>query len=111
MTCWLSDLGLSPDEVAQRIGKYERNPVDPIFDGLSENTLALLHQAVMDQKNGGAIPVPEEFSQEVWHRDLDARPHSRDLQKARIFLEEILEDYFTSEGLPKQPSSVYTCIG
>ena len=73
--------------------------------------MALLHQAVMDQKNGGAISLPVEFSQEVWHRNLDSRPHSRDLQKARIFLEEILEDYFTSEGLPKQPGSVYTCIG
>ena len=106
-----SELGLSPDEVAQRIGKYERNPADPVFSGLSEDALALLHQAVMDQKNGDAIPVPEEVSQEVWHRNLDSRPHSRDLQKARIFLEEILEDYFTSEGLPRQPGSVYTCIG
>ncbi len=85
-----SDLCLSPDEVAQRIGKYERNPEDPIFLGLSEDTLALLHQAVMDKKNGGQIPLPAEFSEEVWHRDLDTRPHSRDLQKARIFLEEIL---------------------
>jgi hypothetical protein len=33
-----------------------------------------------------ANPIP------MWHKDLDKRPHERDLMKAQIFLEEILED-------------------
>ena len=47
-----------------------------------------------------------------WHYDLQNRPNARDLKKAEYFLEEILEDYFlTADGLPRDPISLYSCIG
>lgn len=106
-----SDLGMSPNEIAQLMGKYERNPDDPQFLALSEDSIAMLRQAALDKKTGQQIPIPEEFDEEVWHRDLEKRPHARDLMKAKIFLSEILEDYFTEDGSAKHPGSVYTCIG
>ena len=78
---------------------------------MSEDALALLHQAIVDKQQTGFVPPPAEFPEEVWHRDLSTRPSERDLMKARFFLEEILEDYFTSEGLPRRAGSVYQCIG
>ncbi len=105
------ELSMPPSEIAQLIGKYERSPQSAAFSGFSEDVMALLHQAVVDKQQGGMQSVPPEFSAAPWHRNLDRRPHQRDLLKARIFLEEILEDYFTEEGLPKRPGSVYQCIG
>ncbi len=109
---WLaSDLHLELSQVAPLIGRYERNPQDPSLKAMGEDALAMLQQAVTDKQQGGPQVLPPEFSDAVWHRDLEQRPHARDLRKAEIFLEEILEDYFTEEGLPKAPGSVYTCIG
>ena len=86
-------------------------PCSPAFAALSEDAIALLHQAVLDKHQGTLVPTPAEFPEEVWHRNLSTCPNDRDLKKAQIFLEEILEDYFTEEGLPKRAGSVYQCIG
>ena len=106
-----AELNIHPSETAQMIGIYEREPCSSALSDLSEDAMALLHQAILDKQQGGAVPVPAEFSEEVWHRNLSVRPNKRDLLKAKIFLEEILEDYFTSEGLPRRAGSVYQCIG
>lgn len=46
-----------------------------------------------------------------WHYDVQRRPSERDLIKARIFLEEIIEDHFlTFNGDPRPPYSMYTSI-
>jgi hypothetical protein len=39
----------------------------------------------------GGVDMPKE-PMPAWHHDLQNRPHERDLMKAEIFLEEILED-------------------
>lgn len=106
-----AELNIHPGETARLIGIYERDPQSPALSGLSEDALALLHQAIVDKQQMGFVPPPAEFPEEVWHRDLSARPNARDLKKAQFFLEEILEDYFTSEGLPRRAGSVYQCIG
>ena len=39
------------------------------------------------------------------------RPSKRDLTKAKIFMAEIIEDYFlTTSGDPRPPYAMYTCI-
>lgn len=106
-----TELNIHPSETARLIGIYERSPESPGLQNLSEDAVALLEQAVQDKWRGEPIPVPAEFYEGVWHRDLSTRPNHRDLQKAQFFLEEILEDYFTAEGLPKRVGSVYQCIG
>ena len=106
-----SELRISPAEAANLVGQFERSPGDPRFLAMSEDVQALLQQAVLDKYGGMPVPPPEEFSEEVWHLNLDSRPSSRDLDKARIFLSEILEDYFYEDGSPKPATSVYTCIG
>ena len=47
----------------------------------------------------------------IWHYDFQNRPSPRDLTKANIFLNEVVEDYFmTFTGDPRPPYSMYTCI-
>lgn len=47
----------------------------------------------------------------MWHYDFEHRPTPRDIAKAKIFLEEIIEDHFlTISGDPRPPYSMYTCI-
>ncbi len=47
----------------------------------------------------------------TWHYDFQHRPNARDIQKANIFLSELIEDYFlTFTGDPRPPYSEYTCI-
>lgn len=106
-----AELNIHPSETARMIGIYERDPQSPALSGLSEDAMALLHQAIVDKQHGSLVPVPAEFPEDVWHRDLSTRPNARDLKKAQFFLEEILEDYFTPEGLPRRAGSVYQCIG
>lgn len=106
-----AELNIHPSETARLIGIYEQSPEDPALKNLSEDAVALLNQAILDKQTGAPIPVPAEFYEAVWHRDLSTRPNARDLKKAQFFLEEILEDYFTAEGLPKRVGSVYQCIG
>jgi roadblock/LC7 domain-containing protein len=46
-----------------------------------------------------------------WHYDSGKRPSKRDLTKAKIFMAEIIEDYFlTTTGDPRPPYAMYTCI-
>lgn len=105
------ELKIAPDEVAHLVVRYESNPDSMAYSGLSEDVIALLEQAV-SEKNGYRIPLPKELENAVtWHINLDLRPNERDLLKAGIFLEEILEDYFAEDGLSRNPLSVYECIG
>lgn len=106
-----AELSLSPVEAADLVGRFERNPESEAFHRLSEDVLELLRQAVADKHSGAPIPPPPEFGEEVWHRNLEARPSRRDLTKAEIFLAEILEDYFFDDGTARAPEAVYTCIG
>lgn len=47
----------------------------------------------------------------MWHYDFDHRPSSRDISKAKIFISEIIEDYFlTLSGDPRAPYSTYVCL-
>lgn len=46
-----------------------------------------------------------------WHYDSGKRPSQRDITKAKIFMAEIIEDYFlTTTGDPRPPYAMYTCI-
>ena len=46
-----------------------------------------------------------------WHYDMAKRPSKRDLTKAKIFMAEIIEDYFlTTSDDPRPPYAMYTCI-
>lgn len=46
-----------------------------------------------------------------WHYDSGIRPSKRDITKAKIFMAEIIEDYFlTTTGDPRPPYAMYTCI-
>lgn len=106
-----TELAMTPNETAQLIGRFERAPEDPVFDNLSEEATELLTEALAEKQSGKPFIIYDEFGDTVWHRNLGQRPHKRDIQKAQIFLSEILEDYFTDDGSPKHASSVYTCIG
>jgi len=81
--------GWTMEKAADFIRKYKENPQDAEFTTLSEADRKLL-EAV---RKG----PPGFHKNRMWHWDTENRPNERDLTKAEIFLEEILEDYY--EGL------------
>ena len=55
-----------------------------------------------DEKQPGSV---------FWHYDSHPRPDKRDLTKAHIFMQDVVEDYFlTADGQPRPTGSVYLSI-
>jgi len=85
------------DEVAQeKIRRFRENPEAAEFASFSLEDRQRLERAVNPPK-GQQQPPREMRRFRSWHYNTKGRPNDRDLQKAEIFLEEILEDYY--EGL------------
>jgi len=98
---------MNVEEASGAIARYKENPNHPEFAKLSKEDRALFDAAV--KTNEDADPMWK--YQRIWHYDVQNRPNERDLTKAGIFMEEILEDYYQ----PDQPveamnASQYLCI-
>ena len=106
------ELQIGMQQASQLFSRYRENPATEEFQALSEDVQALLAQLVRDEARRILPYTPDGFSAPLaWHTDLQNRPSSRDLLKADIFLQEILEGYFKGDNLPKPTKAVYTCIG
>ena len=80
---------------------------DPSWPTLSKITdLTNVMSAEERQKE---METPDELPVRPWHWDIANRPSERDLLKAEIFLEEILEDYYGG-GVDAAPMAQYVCI-
>ena len=88
------------EEAAAIIGRYAENPDGPEFAAMTKEQRDLLASSVTDtlpdthMRTPGAAPRPPRAK----------RPSERDLMKAEIFLEEILEERGRSEG-------PFICVG
>ncbi len=102
------------------IYRYTRDPEGPYFDGMDEDTLSLIAQAAKEPLSD-SFEVPAMAGNDplgigkpgsnFWSYDLQNRPNDRDLEMARAFLSDIIEDYYLSDtGEPRKPGSVYHCI-
>jgi flavodoxin len=95
-------------DAAEAIARYKENPNNPEFAKLTEEERKLFSQAATDAKEfktgGERGPATR-----AWHWDFKNRPNERDLLKAEIFLEEVLEDYYGG-GIEMFPFGQYLCI-
>lgn len=96
---WYHD---STEEAADLIARYNKNPDDPDFKNLTEKDLQYLKDAVADKlpapyrpapaAPGGAIPGTEAYYG-------GKRPNDRDLLKAEIFIEEVIDEKVPTTSL------------
>lgn len=112
------EYGFNNDEAQAMIQRYKDDPNATEFASLDQKLICDLKKAaaagddhteriVYDNDPLGCGMPGSLF----WHYDLMNRPSERDLTKAKIFLAELIEDYFlTSNGVPRSPYSMYTSI-
>ncbi len=110
------------DETQALLQRYQDDPNAAEFTAMAPEQLATLKKAaaIKDEDSfgvGEATMVDNDPmgcgkpGSVLWHYDFQNRPSQRDLAKAKIFLSEVVEDYFlTFSGDPRPPYSVYTCI-
>lgn len=113
---------LNNDDMQALLQAYKADPEADIFAKYTEQQLVLLkkHAGMKDEESYGRTVRmmntndPLECGKpgyRMWHYDGEHRPSERDLTKARIFMAEIIEDYFlTYNGDPRPPYAEYTCI-
>jgi hypothetical protein len=86
--------GWTEETARERIAQYKENPESPVFAKFSKEDREQMARAVAPPQPMRGMPPRTTRS---WHLGIDTRPNERDLEKAEIFLEEILEDNY--EGL------------
>jgi len=92
--------GNSPSAQSQVISKNEEHDIADYFGSSPEaEPSTSANQGEPRESNG-----PRD-----WHWDVEQRPGKRDLLKAEIFLEEILEDYYEG-GIEAAALAQYICI-
>ena len=97
--------GWSIEDAASIVSRYTEDPNHPEFANLSKEDRELLDATVTARKK----ELPREDRSHTWHWDIHNRPNERDLLKAEIFLEEILEDYYGGD-VDAAPMAQYICI-
>ena len=115
-------LKMNIDEAQATMQRYKENPQDPMFARFTPAQMKELAKGA-NTKNEDSFgeDAPTMGTNDpmgcgkkgsiIWHYDFQNRPSARDLTKANIFLNEVIEDYFmTWTGDPRPPYSMYTCI-
>jgi len=98
---------MNVEDASGAIARYKENPKHAEFAKLSKEDRALFDAAIKTNKDAD----PMWKYQRVWHYDVQNRPNERDLLKAQIFLEEILEDYYQpNQPIEAMSASQYICI-
>ena len=107
------------DDAQSLMSRYKENPASEEFTKYSEDQMKLLDKLADDESFGEGVHMLNNNDPLgcgkpgclMWHYDFDNRPSERDVTKAKIFMAEIIEDYFLSwDGDPRAPYSMYTCI-
>ena len=99
--------GWGIEDAASIVQRYMEDPNHPEFADLSQEDRELLETTAAARRKEEKAPGAERSHS--WHWDIANRPNERDLLKAEIFLEEILEDYYGG-GVDAAPMSQYLCI-
>lgn len=116
------ELGINLDDAQAMMQRFQEDPNGEEFQKLSKPQLRTLKElaGVKDEDSFGTgfrmmldnDPLGcGKPGCTMWHYDFEHRPTSRDILKAKIFLSEIIEDYFlTPSGDPRPPYSTYVSI-
>lgn len=84
----------SIEEISATVGRYIKDPNATEFASISGEDRQLFEAAVADEKQTPPASASPKEKHQWWHYDVQHRPSERDLMKAEIFLEELLEDYY-----------------
>lgn len=117
-----SRLKINIDDAQAMMQRYKDDPEHEEFRAMSDAERALLAEAAAvkdeDSFGVGADMMVQNDPMDCgkpgsvfWHYDFQRRPSARDITKAKIFMAELIEDYFlTMTGDPRPPYSLYTSI-
>lgn len=116
-----STLKMNIDEAQALMQRYKEDPNGAEFHKFTPGQMAAIKKLaeVKDEDSFGDDPMMVDNDpmgigkpgSVCWHYDFQHRPSPRDVQKANIFLSELVEDYFlTFTGDPRPPYGEYTCI-
>lgn len=109
------DLGINIADAQAMLQRWSMDPEAEEFTSAPEKTAVIeKYMAIKDDysmlEGNDPLGIGKPGST-FWHYDMAKRPSKRDLTKAKIFMAEIIEDYFlTTTGDPRPPYGVYTCI-
>ena len=109
------DLGINIADAQAMLQRWSLDPEAEEFTSNPEKTAVIeKYMAIKDDysmlEGNDPLGIGKPGST-FWHYDMAKRPSKRDLTKAKIFMAEIIEDYFlTTTGDPRPPYGVYTCI-
>ena len=109
------DLGINIADAQAMLQRWSLDPEAEEFTSAPEKTAVIeKYMAIKDDysmlEGNDPLGIGKPGST-FWHYDMAKRPSKRDLTKAKIFMAEIIEDYFlTTTGDPRPPYGVYTCI-
>lgn len=107
------------DDSQALMSRYKANPEAEEFKKYTPDQMKLLKSLASKDEFGEGVRMMNDNDplgcgkpgSLMWHYDFENRPTPRDITKAKIFLAEIIEDYFlTWTGDPRPPYSTYTCI-
>lgn len=95
-------------------GKNSPNGESEVIKGMSDKEASSEIATYFGEHQSEPEPVAMEEMSETsgardWHWNVNVRPNARDLLKAEIFLDEILEDYYEG-GVEAAPLAQYICI-
>ena len=103
-------LGISVQNAADALQEYIKDPKAPRFAKLTEEQHEKMRAAVADERDDPSYDG-DDFFAAMGKYDLKNRPHERDLLKAEIFMEEIIQDFFTGKEVPEATHrGQYICI-
>ena len=103
-------LGINVQNAADALAEYRENPNAERFAKLTDEQRKKMDAAVLDDRDDPSYDEGMDFSM-IGKYDLKNRPHARDLLKAEIFMEEIIQDFFTGKEFPEVTHrGQYLCI-
>lgn len=110
------DFDINIADAMALIQRWGRDPEAKEFQQMGREKVAVIERymgvaddySMLEGNNPLGIGKP---GSTFWHYDSGKRPSKRDITKAKIFMAEIIEDYFlTTTGDPRPPYAMYTCI-
>lgn len=110
------ELGINIADSMAMINRFGVDPEAEEFRNMGPEKVAIIKKymgieddySMLEKNDPLGIGKP---GSTFWHYDSGKRPSKRDLIKAKIFMAEIIEDYFlTTTGDPRPPYAMYTCI-
>lgn len=107
--------GWTHEVASGTLARYIENPKAEEFQSYTPGEIESMEMAAADPRDlpvyvdQNGIPAVDRCH--MWHWDSQNRPTDRDLLKARIFLSEILEDYYMDAKEEFAPLAEYLCIG